>query len=105
MYCMSHINLSETNGRHARSTVVNLDSNRATVDATWHTEFSYFPKLILLALLALPLLPAALDAGSGLPCHALPLATGRAPASSSLLPAEGPQLAKPPAEADDRGRR
>jgi hypothetical protein len=27
----------------------------ATVDATWHTEFSYFPKLILLALLALPL--------------------------------------------------
>jgi hypothetical protein len=37
--------------------------------------------------------------------HALPLATGRAPASSSLLPAEGPQLAKPPAEADDRGRR
>jgi hypothetical protein len=27
----------------------------ATVDATWHTEFSYLPKLILLALLALPL--------------------------------------------------
>ena len=31
VYCMSHINLSETNGRHARSTVVNLDSNRSTV--------------------------------------------------------------------------
>jgi hypothetical protein len=28
LYCMSHINLSETNGRHARSTIVNLDSNR-----------------------------------------------------------------------------
>ena len=27
-HSMSHINLSETNGRHARSTVVNLDSNR-----------------------------------------------------------------------------
>jgi hypothetical protein len=30
-----------------------MESLTATVDATWHTEFSYFPKLILLALLAL----------------------------------------------------